>query len=126
MYKNLYAARPEAEANPLQGKVDEITHGDINFKKKLVQLYLQSFREILTDLAAGRLQEPDYLRHLRHKHKASFKMLGLAALEDAMFSMQEKLNEADKAPVNELSVTGIKAEIDQQINTTIGQLESVV
>jgi signal transduction histidine kinase/DNA-binding response OmpR family regulator len=126
IYKNLYAARPEAEVNPLQEKVEEITQGDIAFKKQLVQLYLQSFREILADLDAGRLQEPGYLRHLRHKHKATFKMLGLATLENAMLSMQERLNEAIKEPVNRLPVTALKAEINQQINTAIGQLESIV
>ena len=110
----------------MQEKVDEITLGDESFKKQLIPLYLQSFREILDELNEGKLLDAAYLRHVRHKHKATFKMLGLDMLESSMLRMQEEVSKADTAPGEEAALAELIAEINQLGQQTIGQLESIV
>ncbi|WP_017732698.1 response regulator [Nafulsella turpanensis] len=91
IYKSLCKKEQDQPVNPLQEKVDGIVKGDTEFKKQLLLLYQQSFREILDDLKKGQLKDAVYLRGLRHKHKPSLKMLGLAALECSLEQLQQAL-----------------------------------
>ncbi len=125
IHNYLYAAQAEAGLNPLQVKVDEISQGDEKFKKQLIPLYLESFNGIISDLNSGRLQEVDYLRHVRHKQKATFKMLGLDKLENALLKLQEQLDKKEK-PGHEVVSIGLVAEINQLTQQVVGQLESIV
>ena len=125
IHKYLYTAEGGAKLNPLQEKIEEITQDDESFKKQLVYLYLQSFREILDDLKTGKLLEPAYLRHVRHKHKATFKMLGLDALEDSMLRLQEQLDKTATSSQKEALEEESLAEINQLGRLVIRQLEAI-
>lgn len=92
LHKHLNAAQDETGLSHLQAKVDGIARGDDAFKKQLIHLYLKSFRELLMELNAGKMMEIDYLRHVRHKHKATFEMLGLGLFARQLLQMQEKLS----------------------------------
>lgn len=125
IHKYLCTAEGGANPNPLQEKIEEITQGDESFKKQLVYLYLQSFREILDDLKTGKLLELAYLRHVRHKHKATFKMLGLDALENSMLRLQEQLTKAETSSQQEALEEESLAEINQLGKQVIRQLEAI-
>lgn len=118
IHKHLNAAKDGTGLNPLQAKVDGIARGDDAFKKQLIHLYLKSFREILMELNAGKMQEIDYLRHVRHKHKATFEMLGLGLFAQQLLQMQENLS------MGHAGANCVKA-INQLGEQIIRQLESI-
>lgn len=124
IHKYLYDRKNDSGVNPLQEKIEQITMGDAEFKQQLIPLYLSSFREILEDLHARKLYAKDYLRHIRHKHKATFKMLGLDMLEGVMLRMQEIVEVAALSPEKERELAVVVAEINQQAEQVIRQLEA--
>lgn len=124
LHKHLYIRQNDSGISLLQEKIEQITMGDAEFKKKLIPLYLSSFREILEDLHARKLYATDYLRHIRHKHKATFKMLGLDQLEGIMLRMQEIVETGGLSPEQEKELAVVVAEINQQTEQVIRLLEA--
>ena len=124
MYKSLEGEEPVPQGNPLQEKVDGIVKGDAGFKKQLLQLYVKSFREIMGDLKEGRLQDAVYLRSLRHKHKPSFKMLGLSAMEISLEKLQHELDTS--AQESEAAIKEHFLAIESLGKQVLSDLEAVV
>lgn len=117
VHKHLNAAQEEAGLNPLQAKIDRIARGDEAFKKQLIHLYLKSFRELLLELNTGKMLEIDYLRHVRHKHKATFEMLGLSAFAGQLLQMQENLSKRTTGTVCLKEINLLGEEIIHQLET---------
>lgn len=123
LYSALFRYICDKEPYPslLRRKVEQVSDGDLRFRKELIHLYLKSFRDILDQLNTGKLQDVENLRSTRHKHKSTLHMLELNDFESALLSLQEVVETggADQADIgaNIRQINQIGEQLIQDLET---------
>ena len=95
--KNLlqqHLAEPaDAHAALIKKRLDVVSGADPLFRQQLVELFARNCQELVDDLVEGRLDNAEYLRQVRHKHKSSLRLLELYSFEAALDNLQQMLDQ---------------------------------
>lgn len=95
--QNILEQQLSAQATPglrtqLRDRLLQLSGADRLFRRQLVDLFVKNCQELLHDLDSGRLDQPDFLDQVAHKHKSSLRLLALYPLEAALENLKEALS----------------------------------
>lgn len=118
-----YLKAGTSNSSLLLRKVEQVSDGDFSFRKELIHLYLKSFRDILGELNAGKLQDPESLRRTRHKHKSTLHMLELDDFESALLNLEQVV---ESGAMDQADIHGNIRQINQLGEQLIQELEAIM